>query len=90
MLTLNQATAVMAAGIPVKFRGMEYLRIIGVSNKLDDHNVVIPSVAMEDRIRRTVYHGNPAEVTMHGEVDGIYYELVGDVVRAVRGVVYNS
>lgn len=89
MLTLNQATAVMAAGIPVKCRGMEYLRIIGVSKRLIEHNEVIPSVALQDRIRRTVYHGNPAEVTMHGEVDGIYYELDGDVVRAVRGVVDN-
>jgi hypothetical protein len=90
MLTLNQATAVMAAGIPVKCRGMEYLRIIGVSKKLSEHNVVLPSVAMEDRTRRTFYHGNPAEVTMHGEVNGIYYELVGNEVRAVRGVVDNS
>ena len=87
MLTINQATAVMVAGIPVKFRGMEFLRIIGVSKKLSDHNEVIPSVEMEDRFRRTVYHANPAEVTMHGEVNGIYYELVGDEVRAVRGVV---
>lgn len=87
MLTINQATAVMAAGIPVKFRGMEFLRIIGVSKKLNDHNVVFPSVALEDRVRRTIYHADPAEVTMHGEVDGIYYEIVGDVVRAARGVV---
>ena len=87
MLTINQATAVMAAGIPVKCRGMEFLRIIGVSKKLSDHNEVIPSVEMEDRFRRTVYHADPAEVTMHGEVNGIYYELDGDVVRAVRGVI---
>lgn len=87
MLTLNQATAVMAAGIPVKCRGMEYLRIIGVSKKLNDHNVLYNSIALEDRVRRTVYHADPAEVTMHGEVDGIYYELVGDEVRAVKGVV---
>ena len=87
MLTINQATAVMAAGIPVKCRGMEFLRIIGVSKKLNDHNVVFPSVALDDRVRRTVYHADPAEVTMHGEVDGIYYELVGNEVRAVKGVV---
>ena len=87
MLTIDQATAVMSAGIPVKCRGMEYLRIIGVSKKLSEHNEVIPSVALQDRTRRTVYHADPAEVTMHGEVDGIYYELVGDEVRAVRGVV---
>ena len=87
MLTINQATAVMAAGIPVKCRGMEFLRIIGVSKKLNDYNVVFPSVALEDRVRRTVYHADPAEVTMHGEVDGIYYELVGNEVRAVKGVV---
>ena len=87
MLTINQATAVMAAGIPVKFRGMEYMRIICVSKKLSEHNVVLPSVALEDRVRRTVYHADPAEVTMHGEVDGIYYELVGNEVRAVKGVV---
>lgn len=87
MLTINQATAVMAAGIPVKCRGMEFLRIIGVSNKLNEHNVVVPSVAMEDRFKRTIYHADPAEVTMHGEVDGIYYELDGGVVRAVKGVV---
>lgn len=87
MLTINQATAVMAAGIPVKCRGMEFLRIIGVSKKLSEHNVVFPSVALEDRVRRTVYHADPAEVTMHGEVAGIYYELVGDEVRAVKGVV---
>ena len=87
MLTINQATAVMAAGIPVKCRVMEFLRIIGVSKKLNDHNVVFPSVALEDRVRRTVYHADPAEVTMHGEVDGIYYELVGNEVRAVKGVV---
>ena len=87
MLTINQATAVMAAGIPVKCRGMEFLLIIGVSKKLNDHNVVFPSVALDDRVRRTVYHADPAEVTMHGEVDGIYYELVGNEVRAVKGVV---
>ena len=87
MLTINQATAVMAAGLPVKCRGREFLLIIGVSKKLNDHNVVFPSVALEDRVRRTVYHADPAEVTMHGEVDGIYYELVGNEVRAVKGVV---
>ena len=87
MLTLDQATAVMAKGVPVMFRGMHYLRIIGVSKVLTRHNDVVPSVAMEDRIGRTVYHADPAEVTMHGEVDGIYYELIGDEIRAVKGVV---
>lgn len=84
MLTTAQATAVMAAGIPVMFRGMEYLRIIGVSHMLTDHNVVIPSVTMEDRFRKTVYHGSPEEITMHGEIDGVYYVMEGDTVKAVR------
>ena len=30
MLTIDKATAVMAKGVPVMFRGMHYLRIIGV------------------------------------------------------------
>lgn len=84
MLTIDQATAVMAKGVPVMFRGMHYLRIIGVSKVLTRHNDVIPSVTMEDRIRRAVYHGNPEEITMHGDVGDIHYYFVGDELKAER------
>lgn len=86
MLTTSQATAVMAAGIPVMCRGMHFLRIIGVSQKLTDHNSIIESVAVQDRFRKTVYHVRPDELTIHGEVDGVTYYLDGDEVKAVREV----
>ena len=84
MLTIDQATAVMAAGVPVMFRGMHYLRIIGVSHVLSRHNDVIPSVAMEDRSRRTVYHGSPEEITMHGDVGNVHYYFEGNELKKER------
>lgn len=85
-MTKEQATAVMVAGIPVKCYGMEFLKIIGVGDVLTDHNSIIARVTLRDRFKKTIYHANPADVTMHGEVDGVMYYLDGATVRAVRDV----
>lgn len=85
-MTKEQATAVMVAGIPVMFRGMEFLKIVGVGSVLTDHNKMLDRVTLRDRFNKTIYHANPADVTMHGEVDGVTYYLDGATVRAVRDV----
>lgn len=83
-MTLKQADAVMVAGVPVTYDGMQYLRIISVSRVLTRHNTVVPSVALEDRYARAVYHACPGMVKIHGEVDGKRYWFDGDALKSER------
>lgn len=83
-MTLRQADAVMRAGVPVIYDGMQFLRIISVSRVLTRHNTVEPSVALEDRYAHTVYHARPEAVTIHGEIEGRRYWFDGENLKSER------
>ena len=82
MLTIDQARVVAAKGIPVIYRGSEYMRITSVGWGYDDHYGEHPLVVLEDRSGRSSMRVRPEEVAMHGETkDGYFYYFDGDVLK---------
>lgn len=84
MLTIDQARAVAAKGIPVIYHGTEYMRIINVGWGYDDHYGEHAQVTLEDRSGRSTVRVRPEEVTMHGDRDGVFYYFEGAEIKAGR------
>lgn len=82
MLTIDQARVVAAKGIPVMFRGTQYMRITSVGWGYDDHYGEHAQVVLEDRSGRSSIRVRPEEVTMQGaDVNGAFYYFEGEELK---------